>query len=142
MKIVAFKPKDAEGNLVEDKTAAVRPIAIAAIVKGALNHETDLCRWNCYNSLFLDSNVHCPFGKEIRPLIPKILADLREYMAMTPTPWWPPRKETCDLAVRIARSDPKQKEKIVALIKELLKDAKTEKGGVLELEKMLKALEG
>jgi len=141
VEIVAFKPKDAEGNPVEDKTAAVRPIAIAAIVDGALNHETDFCRWNCYNSLFLDSGVHCPFGDAIRPLIPKVLADLREYMAMTPTKWWPPRKETCDLAVRIARSDPKQKEKIVALIKELLEDEKTEKGGVLELEKMLKALE-
>ena len=139
--IVAFKPKDAEGNPVEDKTATVRPIAIAAIVDGALNHETDFCRWNCYNSLFLDSHLHCPFGDEIRPLIPKVLADLREYVAMTPTRWWPPRKETCDLAVRIARSDPKQKEKIVALIKELLKDEKTEKGGAVELEKMLKALE-
>ena len=142
MKIVAFKLRDAEGNPVEDRAAAVRPIAIAAIVDGALNHETEFCRWNCYNSLFLDSNVHCPFGDEIRPLIPKVLADLREYMAMTPTKWWPPRKETCDLAVRIARTDPKQREKIVALIKELLKDDKTEKGGVLELEKMLKALEG
>jgi HEAT repeat protein len=141
MKIVVFKPKDAEGNPVEDKTATVRPIAIAAIVDGALNHETDFCRWNCYNSLFLDSNVHCPFGDEIRPLIPKVLADLREYMAMTPTKWWPPRKETCDLAVRIAQSDPKQKEKIVALIKELFKDDTTEEGGVVELEKMLKALE-
>ena len=60
---------------------------------------------------------------------------------MAPTKWGPPRKETCDLAIRIARSDPKQKEKIVALIKELLKDEKTEKGGAVELEKMLKALE-
>ena len=74
-------------------------------------------------------------------MIPKVLADLREYVAMTPTKWWPPRKETCGLAVRIAQSDPKQKEKIVALVKELLEDGMTEKGGFLELEKMLKALE-
>ncbi len=141
MAIVAFKPKDAEGKPVEDKTVAVRRIAIAAIVDGALNHETDFCRWNCYNSLFLDSNVHCPFGAEIRPLIPKVLADLREYMAITPTKWWPPRKVTCDLAVRIARSDSKRKREIVAVINELLNDEKTEKGGVVELEKMLKTLE-
>lgn len=142
VQIVAFRPLDAERNPVEDRTVAVRPMAIAAIVDGALNHETEFCRWNCYNSLFLDSGVHCPFGDEIRPLIPKVLADLREYMAMTPTKWWPPRKETCDLAVRIARNDPKEKKKIVVLIKELLKDEKTGRGGVVELEKMLKALEG
>ncbi len=141
MEIVAFKPKDAEGNPVEDKTAAVRPLAIAAIVEGALNHETEFCRWNLYNSLFLAPNIYCPLGKEIRPLIPKVLADLREYMATTPTRWWPPRKETCDLAVRIARSNPLAKKKIVALLEELLKDEKTEKGGVRELEKMLRALE-
>jgi len=142
LKIVAFKPKGADGNAVEDRAAEVRPVAIAAIVDGVLNHETEFCRRNCYRSLFLGPNLHCPFGDEIRPLIPKVLADLREYVAMTPTKWGPPRKETCNLAVRIARSDPKQKEKIVALIDELLKDEKTEKGGVLELEKMLKALEG
>jgi len=140
MKIVAFKPRDAEGNPVEDNTAAVRPIAIAAIVDGALNHETEFCRWNCLNSLFLAPSLHCPFGDEIQPLIPVVLADLREYMAVKPTKWWPPRKETCDLAVRIARSDPKRRKQVVALIKELLQEDKTEKGGVPYLEKMLKAL--
>ena len=94
------------------------------------------------NSLFLPSNVYCPFGKEIQPLIPKVVADLREYMAMKPTRWWPPRKETCELAVRIARSDVAEKKRIVALVKELLNDKTTEKGGIRELETMLKALEG
>lgn len=141
MQIVAFKPLDAERNPVEDRTADVRPIAIAAIVDGALNHETEFCRWNCLRSLFIAPELYCPIGDEARPLIPEILDDLREYMAMTPTKWWPPRKETCDLAVRIARSNPKQREQIVALIKELLNDEKTEEGGVAELDKMLKALE-
>lgn len=142
MKIVAYDPKGNEGNPVEDKCAKVRPLAIAAIVEGALNHETHFCRWDRLNSLYMKPSLYCPFGDEIQPLIPKVLADLREYMPMTQTKYWPPREETCDLAVRIGLSDEMERAKIVALVKELLRDGTTEKSGVAQLEKMLNALEG
>ncbi len=142
MTIVAFNPKDADGKTVDDKVAAVRPIALAAIIDGALNHKSAFRQLDCLNSLFVRPHLHCPFGEEAKPLTIKLMADLRQYVAEKPTRWGPPCQETCGLAVRIAQTNPKMKRELIALVKELSKDQKTQKVHVPLLNKVLKALEG
>ncbi len=140
--IVVFNPKDADGKDVEDKVADVRPIALAAIIDGYLNLKTAFRRADCRASLFIQPHLYCPFGNEAKPLIPKVMADLRQYMGEKPTRWEPPRQETCNLAVRIAQTNPKMKKELIAVVKELSKDEKTHETYISMLEKMLKALEG
>mgnify|MGYP001570374130 CR=1 FL=1 len=141
MAIVAFPPKDEEGQPVKDRAAEVRPMAIGAIVESSLHHETHFCRWDRHKSLFLKPHLYCPFGDELKPLVPKVLADLREYMPMQQTKFWPPRQETCDLAVRIARSDPEERVRITTVVRELLEDETTDEAGIRQLEDMLTTLE-
>jgi hypothetical protein len=142
MAIVAFNPRGSDGKVVKDKVAAVRPIALAAIIDGALNNKSAFRQQDCFNALFIRPHLHCPFGKEAGPLVARVMTNLSQYASEKPTRWGPPLDETCNLAARIAQTNPKMKQELIVLARGLLKNQKTHKSHASRLEKMLKALEG